>query len=122
MSDDEELFRQEIGDVKPVKKPDRVRNNKLVADSGSKAAARRAAVTEDSDPDLVETPSHAAVSDDYLEMVKPTDILSFKKPGVQDGVYRKLRLGKYTIRVASICIEKRSMRREERSCLSLLKR
>lgn len=30
-------------------------------------------------------------------MLKPDDMLEFKRDGVQDGVYRKLRLGKYPI-------------------------
>ena len=37
------------------------------------------------------------VSDEYVEFVKPTDTLEFKRPGIQEGVYRKLRLGKYPI-------------------------
>lgn len=97
MSDDEELFRQEFSDVKPLKKSNRVRNNKPLVDPRSKAVARRAAVTEESGAADQGVPDHQVVSDDYLEMVKPTDMLSFKKPGVQDGVFRKLRLGKYEI-------------------------
>ncbi|ODA31900.1 DNA mismatch repair protein MutS [Veronia pacifica] len=34
---------------------------------------------------------------DFVRMIKPDDIVAFKRPGVQDGVYRKLRLGKYDI-------------------------
>lgn len=38
-----------------------------------------------------------ASSDDYLDWVKPNDLVSYKRPGVQEGVFRKLRLGKYSI-------------------------
>ncbi|MBT8140153.1 MAG: DNA endonuclease SmrA [Gammaproteobacteria bacterium] len=41
--------------------------------------------------------SGSFVSDDYVEMLKPDAILAFKRPGIQEGVYRKLRLGKYPL-------------------------
>jgi DNA-nicking Smr family endonuclease len=34
---------------------------------------------------------------EYVEFVDPHEILMFKRDGVQEGVYRKLRLGKYEI-------------------------
>ncbi|MGB5325195.1 MAG: DNA endonuclease SmrA [Pseudomonadales bacterium] len=37
------------------------------------------------------------VSDEYVEMVKPDALIEYKRPGVQEGVYRKLRLGKYPL-------------------------
>src|SRR5690606_2238677 len=33
----------------------------------------------------------------YVPPVDPLEILEFKRPGVQNGVYRKLRLGNYAI-------------------------
>ncbi|MFT1644394.1 Smr/MutS family protein, partial [Vibrio cholerae] len=38
-----------------------------------------------------------ALSIDHAPKLKPHDMLEYKRDGVQDGVYRKLRLGKYPI-------------------------
>jgi DNA-nicking Smr family endonuclease len=37
------------------------------------------------------------LSGDYVQLVDPHDVLEFKRPGVQHGVYKNLRLGKYLI-------------------------
>lgn len=95
MSDEEELFRQQLGDVTPLKKSDRAQIKKPTVDAEQKNysryvaehhASRDAAVTD-----------HRGVSDDYVDMVKPLDILSFKRAGIQEGVFKKFRLGKYSI-------------------------
>lgn len=89
MTDDEE-FRQLLGDdVKPLEQEQRARlrppekNTPGVAER-RKAAAQEAAKTED--------PLSAPV-----EMVDPLAELSFKRAGVQHGVFRNLRLGKYPL-------------------------
>lgn len=93
--DDEDLFRQQLDGVKPLKKSDRAVLKKPTVDTDQKRQSRHAAVTHQNIGE--EQPDYATVSDDYVEMVKPLDILSFKRAGVQDGVFRKFRLGKYTI-------------------------
>lgn len=35
------------------------------------------------------------LTEEYVEMLDPNDVLSFQRPGVQHGVFRKLRLGQY---------------------------
>lgn len=87
---DEELFRKEMGDVQPIKAKRRV---PLAADSGhpeALARRRQAAVTE------AEKDSNF-LAGEHIPPVDPHDFLEFKRPGVQHGVYRKLRLGKYAL-------------------------
>ncbi len=85
MSDDD-LFLQEMGDVTPIVQDKADIGNK--ADSSVNHDVRREAAV-----------SHK-VDDNYLssttiKWVAPYDIISFKRPGIQDGVFRKLRLGRY---------------------------
>ncbi|MEX1033225.1 MAG: DNA endonuclease SmrA [Cellvibrionaceae bacterium] len=92
MSDsDDDLFRQAVGEVKPIKAPPRV---PLAKDSpvGSPGVERRrqAAVAQ-----AVE--GGGVPSGDYIHPVDPHDILDFKRPGIQHGVYKNLRLGKYAV-------------------------
>ena len=92
--DDDNLFSQYLGGVKPLKPVDRAKLKKSIS-SASKAYQRKAAV---GDHQLnIDNDSIASVSDDYVEMVKPLDVLSFKRAGIQDGVFKKYRLGKYSI-------------------------
>jgi len=88
--DDFSDFQAAMGDVKPLKAPNKVALKRTETNTLS-AKTRRKAATELLERD----PNH--LSDDYVEMVKPYDILAYKKDGVQDGVYRKFRLGKYSI-------------------------
>lgn len=94
MNEDDELFQQQYSGVQPLKKSDRAVLKKAPTDTVDKSYVRQAAVTNATD---AETADYATVSDDYVEMFKPLDILSFKRAGIQDGVFRKFRLGKYRI-------------------------
>ena len=100
MSEDDDFFAQ-MRDVKPLK-PSNKREDLSTKPRLSRAAAelRRkvaegdvSASTENSDKEL----SREFVSDEYVDWVKPDDVLAFKRGGVQDGVYRKFRLGKYPV-------------------------
>ena len=85
---DNDLFAQEMGDVTPLQQDKaEVVGKKDVTISHD--VRRQAAVTDSMALDPL---SSRSVRD-----VAPHDIVSFKRPGVQDGVFRKLRLGKYTI-------------------------
>lgn len=87
--DDEDLFLREMGDVKPLKTEPKVA---LRRDSTSDLAraARREAATRDVRPD-----DNPLVSD-HVEMLDPYYPLDFRRSGVQNGVYRKLKQGKYS--------------------------
>jgi DNA-nicking Smr family endonuclease len=90
--DDSELFQQQMGDVEPLKKPvDRVHLKKTVAQNPGMELRRKAAQQT-----LVEG-FHALASEEFITPVKPRDVLSFKRDGVQQGVFKSLRLGKYAI-------------------------
>ena len=83
-------FRDAMSDVKPIKKQDRVQAKKIETSTPGKELRRRAAVTE-------QQPQSDELWGDYVKPVSPHDILEFKRPGIQHGVYKNLRLGKYPI-------------------------
>ena len=88
MSDDEELlFQQEMAGVKPLKKPDRVKL-KRESPSEESARARREAAAAEKGPGN-------PLSDEGIEPLDPWYVLDFKRPGVQNGVFRKLKQGRY---------------------------
>ncbi len=95
MGDDDKLFRQQIDGVVPLKKSDRGLIKKPTMNAEQKSYLRQSAVTNQVVDEQLQ--GFDSVSDDYVEMVRPLDILSFKRPGIQDGVFRKFRLGKYAI-------------------------
>lgn len=94
MADDEdelELFRRELSDVQPLRRERRLaRPGRFAAEreDPSLALRRQAAVTAgpvDRNP----------LTDREIPGLDPWYVLEFKRPGVQNGVYRKLRLGRY---------------------------
>ena len=88
-NDELDLFREMMADVAPIKQ-DQVEVAHKHQVTEAQIARRLAAQTlSDGDPEYL--------SLDYAKMVKPDDMLAFKRDGVQEGVFRKLRLGKYDI-------------------------
>ncbi|MDK2692440.1 DNA endonuclease SmrA [Vibrio vulnificus] len=110
--DDFELFQQMMGDVKPITH-DTAEHKKKHQVSESQLARREAAIwlTEDN-------PEHLSL--DHTEMLKPDDMVEFKRDGVQDGVYRKLRLGKYPIQ-ARLDLHKKSLKEARDELVRFLK-
>lgn len=92
MSEDDELFREQMQGVKPLqhdRKP-RVDGGGRNKPSLAQQAARRAATAElgvDDNP----------LADNFIPEVSPDALLEFARPGVQHGVLKKMRLGKYSI-------------------------
>lgn len=86
--DDDALFKQELAGVKPLAQ-NRASVRAPVSGPSEAQLARRASAEShvQKDENLLTT--------EYVEMVDPHDIIEFKRGGVQEGVYRKLRLGKY---------------------------
>lgn len=90
MSDEEEtsLFAQEVAGIKPLKK-DAVflgkKGPEVDFQERQKAAMQGKKVDK----------NH--LSQDYVEKVDPHDVLEYKRPGVQDGVFKRLRQGKYGV-------------------------
>ncbi len=89
MADDEDkLFRQEMADVAPLKREERVTLERRGARDSSLARRREAAISDArNDPN--------PLSDRDIEPLDPWYVLEFKRPGVQNGVFRKLKQGRY---------------------------
>lgn len=83
-------FQAAMGDVTPLKTEKKVDLKKNKQDTHSIIQRRQAATAE-----IEKDTNH--LSDDYVHMVKPYDILAFRRNGLQDGVFKKFRLGKYAI-------------------------
>ena len=87
MSDDE--FFKAVGDVKPIASPPRVALQKQAADAASLKTRRLSAQ------------QHSVLVDPLVDaeasLLDPYEVLSFQRPGVQHGVFKQLRLGRYTI-------------------------
>ncbi|GGY53402.1 hypothetical protein GCM10011297_27790 [Bacterioplanes sanyensis] len=89
---DDDLFLQEMQGVKRLPQRPKVQLRRGPDLAKANAAARQqAAVSENQGHD----PNHLRLSE--VERVGPHDIIGYKRPGIQDGVFRKLRLGKYEI-------------------------
>ncbi len=85
---------KDINDIQTINREERAsdieHNKRSLQLDENKAQQRKAALGE---------------AKDYLEQLRsakpenhgPNDIIGFKQPGVQEGVYRKLRTGKYQI-------------------------
>lgn len=88
---DRELFRQFVGDVEPVKHKVKPLRPHVVEQTPGLLERRRAA-------EWFENEVQSGLSSvDHIALVEPHDELSFCLPGVQHGVFRKLRLGQYAI-------------------------
>lgn len=87
---DDDIFAREMSDVQKIKSDARVALKKgtLTEDVARERRAAAAAVTREDTNFL---------SAEHIDPVQPLDILEYKRPGVQHGVYRNLRLGKYAI-------------------------
>ena len=90
MNELEQDFLQQMQDVTPLQTKVKHSLSKGSIDRATMNARRVAAQTQ-SEPDLG-SPVNA-----YVKPVGPHDPIGYKRPGIQDGVYRKLRLGRYEI-------------------------
>ncbi|MFT5578181.1 MAG: DNA-nicking Smr family endonuclease [Paraglaciecola psychrophila] len=87
-SDGSNLFLQEMGDIKPIKQK---KTQLLKRDGPSElvSSARRESATAEP---LLDANYLTA---DHVELLDGYFLLEFKRPGVQNGVFRKLKQGKY---------------------------
>ena len=91
MANDElEMFLQEMSGVKRLDADVLADENGAGSPTLAQLARRKAAELEpEYDPNYL--------SMEYVDLVKPDEILAYKKDGVQEGVYKNLRLGKYQV-------------------------
>jgi DNA-nicking Smr family endonuclease len=85
---DDALFLQEMGDVKPLQVQKKVALKRDQASELVKQARRESAARE-----IISDDNH--LSSDHVELLDPHYHLEFKRPGVQHGVFKKLKQGKY---------------------------
>ncbi|MFM2483605.1 DNA endonuclease SmrA [Celerinatantimonas yamalensis] len=90
MNDEFELFRQQLQDVAPLDQDRYISINPASPPSEAQLARRAAAIAE-------QTTDQALLSLTEPVRLKPDDLVSYKKDGIQEGVFKKLRLGKYPI-------------------------
>jgi DNA-nicking Smr family endonuclease len=111
--DDLELFQQMMDDVTPFKS-DTAELKKTHQITESHLAKRESAT------------SLSEQNDDYLSlihapMLKPQEIIEFKRDGVQEGVYKKLRLGKYPIQ-ARLDLHRKTLTQARDEVVNFLKK
>ena len=87
---DSDLFLQQMKDVKPIKVEEKVVLASPHQDKTSVETRRKAATAE-----LAKDKNF--LSGEYIEPLDPLAVIEFKRDGVQSGVYRSLRMGKYQI-------------------------
>lgn len=88
MAPEDDDFLREMSDVQPLQVPSRVRLTRSANDAGVAAARRDAAVRDrrrDDNP----------LRDSEVRPLDPWYVLEFKRPGIQNGVFRKLKQGRY---------------------------
>ena len=86
--DDEFQFAEAMAGVKPLKAVARA-DSAVHKKASPGTARRRAAAVVDTQTD------HNHLTEEYAPPVAPYDIIGFVRPGVQHGVYGKLRRGRY---------------------------
>ena len=88
--DDEiDSFFKEMEGVRPISADDRVQLNSPEQQIREKRARARQVTTESA--------SYNPLSMEGVKPVAPDDFISYQQPGIQDGVFKNLRLGKYAI-------------------------
>lgn len=90
MIDETENFMDAMGDVKPLKQEKRVSLGGSSLDKATIQTRRQAAQSEDLE-------ALDPLANSGVDRLEPTATLEFQRPGVQHGVYRQLRSGKYDI-------------------------
>ena len=90
MADEKDLFEREMSGVEPLRRPERVASRREDVSALAVAARREAAVNApEADRNFLGL--------DPVELLDPYYPLEFRRPGVQYGVFRKLKQGRYTM-------------------------
>ncbi len=91
---DQDLFLDSIGDVTRHHAKPRVDldKNKAKPEQLEPGLSERRRAAQEISEEI-----HDPLSGDFVEAIDPTALLEFKRPGIQNGVYRTFRLGKYNI-------------------------
>ncbi|MDA9557241.1 DNA endonuclease SmrA [Vibrio sp.] len=106
------LFQEMMGDVKPLDNDTVLHQKKYEITEAQLEKQKAAAWLTEHDPD------HLSIN--HATMMKPDDLLEYKRDGVQSGVYRKLRLGKYPIQ-AKLDLHKHTLKEARNEIIAFLK-
>ena len=90
--DELDSFFAEMQDVKPITSDDKAQ---LHDPAAALAEKQKRASLQASIRDKLKNP----LSMEGVKPVPPDDFIQFQQPGIQDGVFKKLRLGKYPLEV-----------------------
>ncbi len=114
MSDNNELdlFKEMMADVAPIKQ-DTILIQQKYQISEAQLARRLAAQTLAND-------NIDYLSLDHAKMVRPDDLIEFKRDGVQQAVFKKMRQGKYDIH-ARLDLHKKTLSQARDEVLAFLK-
>ncbi|OIQ25505.1 DNA endonuclease SmrA [uncultured Vibrio sp.] len=110
--DDFSLFQEMMGDVKPITHDTAELKKERTLSAGQEARQQAAMWLTEDDPEYL--------SIDYAPMLKPEDMVEYKQDGIQHGVYKKLRLGKYPIQ-AKLDLHKKSLKDAREEVIKFLK-
>lgn len=91
MNDDSSIFKEFVGEVEPLRSPDTVDQRARKTLTPGMQERRRAAAEE------IARSGNYLSGLEYIQPVKPWDELTFKRDGVQHGVFKSLRQGKYSL-------------------------
>lgn len=92
--DDQQAFLDAMDDVRPNQRAsDRIALKKNAQNTHETIERRRAAALEEEETAVTGLTGSA----EHIELLDPMSELAFKRPGIQNGVYRNLRLGKYPV-------------------------
>ena len=112
MSEEKAHFAEEVGDVTPLKPQNRAAIKTTRAADPGLEQRRRAATEQSSEQDNF-------LSAEYAPPLGPYDIVSFVRPGVQHGVFHKLRRGRYEPE-ATLDLHRRSVEEARRELWDFL--
>ncbi|MDX5297530.1 MAG: DNA endonuclease SmrA [Gammaproteobacteria bacterium] len=104
---------EEFKDVRPIRRPNRADVSTVRELTPGHLERQRAAVAETTQDDNTLTADH-------VDWLGPFDELSFMRPGVQHGVFRKLRLGQYAIE-ARLDLHKHTVEEARREVFDFIK-
>lgn len=101
-TDEFELFRQEMAGVTPLASDDVADIKTAFAPTLAQLERRRAA-------ERVLADDENFLSTEYVDLVAPDELLEFRRGGVQTGVYKRLKQGRY-VTEASLNLHHHSLR------------
>ncbi|RUM51719.1 MAG: DNA endonuclease SmrA [Methylococcus sp.] len=110
---DLEIFLREVGDIHPLKQTESVGLRATIEDSPGQRYRREIQERE--------VQEELWLSTDFVEPLGPEDILSFKRDGVQNGVFRKLRQGRYPVE-ATLDLHRRTVEEARSDVLRFIRR